>query len=92
MCIQRHPCKYKCFENYSALYQGFPQFQNNNSNFDCGCKQQQNFDCIEKQSQFVGFGNCNFFNLQPNHCPCRQKQNDRFKFCIQGTIKFDGSC
>lgn len=85
MCIQRHPCKYKCFENYSALFQSFPVFQHHNPGFDCGCKKKPNFDF--NQNQNINLGNYNFFN-----CMEPQKCKNKFRFCVQGSIKLDGSC
>lgn len=83
MCIQKHPCRYKCFENYSALFNDFAQFSQNNPNLlDCECKRTPCQNSIN---------NYNYFN-----CPCRkrcgQNKKTNYNFCIQGTIKLNGSC
>ena len=77
MCIQRHPCRYKCFQNYSELYQQFP-IQNVQNSSPCKCGG-NNMPC---------FNGC-YQNCQP--CIQPKKQN-KYTFCMQGTIKFDGFC
>lgn len=72
MCIQRHPCRYKCFQNYSELYQQFPT-QNVQNSSPCKCG-----------------GNMQYYN---GYQPCQQpKMRNKYTFCMQGTIKFDGFC
>ena len=84
MCIQRHPCRYKCFENYSALYNSFP-VQNSSP---CNCfKKQKPCGCGQNSGISINYGDLNYFNN-----PCPPTKQNKFNFCIQGTLKLSGSC
>ena len=76
MCIQRHPCKYKCYQNYMTLFKEFPNNSSNN-NFDNNCW------CNKPEPK----PNCGCFK---NLFPISNK--NKYSFCLQGTIKFDGFC
>ncbi len=80
MCVQKHPCKYKCYQNYMALYRQFPIMPNNNNqNNECWCKPaKENCGCFKNL----------FYQPQQNNCLNKNK----YSFCLQGTIKFDGFC
>ncbi len=84
MCIQKHPCKYKCYQNYTALFNEFLGSQNSSYNYgnNCWCKK-----TTPKQ-------NCSCFR---NLFPMQSQQNElynknKYSFRLQGTIKFNGFC
>ncbi len=101
MCVQRHPCKFKCFQNYNTLCNEFPVFDNkrHGDDFicDCNCKRIRNIPCdFDNKQNEQNWGQDNDFDCGQNNwlVPNKQQKNcfDKFHFVITGTVKFDGSC
>ena len=101
MCVQRHPCKFKCFQNYTSLCNEFPvvEKKRRDDDFicDCRCRRMHDMPC-----EFDRNNKQDNWNWRQDNCDqqtewiCFEKQQkkclDKFRFCITGTVKFDGSC